>query len=398
MGDGEERAPCAQRVESSPRAAVKLQPRRPAAAYDLDAAPQDVLGVSCAECLHRGFLRGEASGKMNGRLAPSHAVRDLAFREDPLNEAVAVAVDGRHDARDVCGIDAEADDGGHNSMILPTPGRGFAWRPTRFGPALVCLPLEDVAPHVFTTRLWELGDEPEHPDIWAKAAEAIGLPANDLVKMKQVHGQAVTRAARATALERREADIALSDDANLGVAVQAADCVPLLIADRRLGVVAAAHAGWRGLAQRVPFKTVRALAAAFGSHPADLIAAVGPSVGACCYEVGRDVRIACETHADGADDWRCWFEPARRDMPGNASMPGLPATPREDHAFFDGWAAAHDQLIAAGMPGAAIFSAALCTASHPDLFWSYRREGRRAKRLVGAIRPVAAGAHASMDR
>ena len=325
---------------------------------------------------------------MNGRLAPPHAVGDLALREDPLKEAITVAFDRRGDARDVCGIDAEADNGGHDSMILPTPGPGFAWRPTRFGPALVCLPLEGVAPHIFTTRLWEPGDETlEQPDIWAKAAETIGLVSGDLVKMKQVHGQSITRATRATALTRPEADIALSDDPNLGAAVQAADCVPLLIADRRLGVVAAAHAGWRGLAQRVPIKTVRALAATFASRPDDLIAAVGPSVGACCYEVGDEVRIACETHGEDADDCRRWFQRVPRDMAGNASMPGLPSEPREGHAFFDGWTAVQDQLIAAGLPAASIFSVALCTASHPDLFWSYRREGRRAKRQVGAIRP-----------
>jgi YfiH family protein len=213
--------------------------------------------------------------------------------------------------------------------------------------------------------------------------------------MKQVHGHTVTRATRETAGHRPEADIAICDDPTLGLAVQAADCVPLLVADRRKGVVAAAHAGWRGLAQGVPQMTVQALVAEFRSSPADLVVAIGPSVGACCYEVGADVRREFETHSEGRSGHTRWFHDGPRVIPGNPSMPDLRTTRREGHAFFDGWAAAEDQLRASGVPAASIFMAELCTASHANWFWSYRREGSQAKRLVGAIRAAASGTRPS---
>lgn len=423
--DGQKRPPRSHGIEAASRAAVKFEARWSAAADDFDAPPQHVLRMSGPQGFHRRFLRCEASGKMNGWFPTPHAIGDFAVRENALNETLAVAFDGRCNSRNVSGVDAEADDGGHDSMILPTPAPGFEWRQTPFGPALVCVPLEAIATHVFTSRMWEpeleaalagssgesasrgatlpdaegrrddsalspIAAAPvvsEPTDIWSKAARAIALEPGELVRMKQVHGDGAVRAARETALERPHADIATCDDASLGVAVQAADCVPLLLADRRLGVVAAAHAGWRGLAQRVPIKTVRAMHTLFGSQPADLVAAVGPSVGACCYEVGEDVRRACELGALGLDDCTRWFAALPRVVPGNPSMPGLPETPRAGHSFFDGWLAVEDQLLAAGIPADSIYASGLCTASHADCFWSYRRDSSRAKRLVAAIRP-----------
>jgi copper oxidase (laccase) domain-containing protein len=72
---------------------------------------------------------------------------------------------------------------------------------------------------------------------------------------------------------------------------------------------------------------------------------------------------------------------------GNPSMPRVDAVPRDDRWFFDGWASARDQLIAAGLAPAHVFLAEMCTASHPDLFCSYRRDGAGAGRLAAAIRP-----------
>ena len=86
------------------------------------------------------------------------------------------------------------------------------------------------------------------------------------------------------------ADIIAGDDASMALAIVTADCVPILIGDRRTGAVAAAHAGWRGTALRVAAAVVNAMKTSFGSRPADLVAAIGPSIGPCCYEVGGDVR------------------------------------------------------------------------------------------------------------
>ena len=257
-------------------------------------------------------------------------------------------------------------------------------------PALVCRPLADIAPHFFTTRGWPLGSQaPEAgADVrerWGDIAAAAGVDVAHLVRAHQVHGTMVL-VAREPMGEMADADIIVSNSPELAVAVQSADCVPILIADRRTGAVAAAHAGWRGLSVRVPAAAVAALLREFGSRRTDLVAAIGPAIGACCYEVGADVRQRFVRTGFTGDQIERWF----RERPGpsarNPSMPSLPVAPREDHWYFDGWASAREQLQAVGVPADQIFVAELCTASHPEWLCSYRRDGSPAGRLAGAIR------------
>jgi YfiH family protein len=263
-------------------------------------------------------------------------------------------------------------------MGLPQPGDGFEWRVAPAGPVLVCRPLEDVARHVFTTRPWPLGSRSGSADAgsWNDVARVMDVGSDRLLRVHQVHGAGVVvQHARQPMAGSTDADIVLGDDARVALAIQTADCVPLLIADQRTGAVAAAHAGWRGLAQTVPRVTVDAMVREFGSRPADLVAAIGPSIGAPCYEVGTDVRMRFE----GAR-----FTPAQ--LAGWFSVAGRPG-----HWYFDGGQATRDQLQGAGVPAARIHAAALCTASHAELFCSYRRDGPPAGRMAAAIRPPAAG-------
>jgi len=372
-----------------PRTAVEFELRRAVSTPNFDVASPHRLRVPGAERLHCRFLRGEASGKMNSRLAATRAVRNLPIREDPLDEAFAVAFNRADDAGKVRGIDAEADDGGDAKMILPPPDAAFEWRDTAFGPALVCLPLEEDAPHLFTTRAWPLGHAGAHRRVWADVAVALGASMAELVRLQQVHRTGIVvadRLPRAAQDALPEGDIVLARDAGRVIAVQGADCVPLLIADRRLGVVAAAHAGWRGLAQGVPRAAVEAMVETYGSAPADLVVATGPSVGACCYEVGPDVQAVFATAGWSVDALNRWFVPAPRVDAGNPPMPGLASEPRHGHAFFDGWACAHEQLRMAGVPAEQLFGSRLCTASHGALC-SYRRDGTVAGRIAGAIMP-----------
>jgi purine-nucleoside/S-methyl-5'-thioadenosine phosphorylase / adenosine deaminase len=271
-------------------------------------------------------------------------------------------------------------------MILPTPGRSFEWRDTPHGPGLFCVEIEPFASHVFTTRHWALGSRGLPADegaAWAEVAAAIEVDARRLRRLHQVHGNDVVLASSDSRVPA--ADILVAGDSTYGVAVQAADCVALLLADPRTGAVAAAHAGWRGLAAGVPDVAVGAMSQRCGSRPGDLIAALGPSIGACCYEVGRDVREAFAAGFSAADLAR-WFGDAPRDLAGNPPMPGLARGRRSGHWFFDGWASARDQLERAGVRATRIFSADVCTASHPGAWCSYRRDGAPAGRMAAAIR------------
>jgi hypothetical protein len=280
--------------------------------------------------------------------------------------------------------------------MLPQPDDAFAWVQAPGGDALVCRALEPLAPHLFTTRAWRLGSAAAGGgnDGWGEIAEATGVSSSQLVRLRQVHGAAVVVAhsgERRTSTDLPAADIVVSADVDAAVAIQTADCVPLLIADRRTGAVAAAHAGWRGQAARVPRTAVNALRQAFGSRHADLVAAIGPCIGACCYEVGRDVRAAFVEASFDADQVSRWFTDTPRQTTRNRSMRELSAVRRPEHWFFDGQASVRDQLVECGLLPDQIHAADLCTASHPA-FCSYRRDGAQAGRIAAAIRPRTARA------
>lgn len=267
--------------------------------------------------------------------------------------------------------------------LMPSPGAGFEWKATRVAPVLTCGALDIVAPHLFTTQRFLLGSTRTGDEPWREIADTVGCP--DLIRVNQVHGRALFVADDDAPRERPDADIIVSSRAGRAIAVQGADCIPLLVADRRLRVVAAAHAGWRGLAQRVPMEAVCALSAAYGSRPADLVVAIGPSIGACCYEIGPDVITAFEQSGATRMEMARWFVASRADVPRNTPMPGVARTPRPGHAFFDGWQCAFDQLVNAGVPHGQIHRAELCTASHPEVLCSYRRDGASAGRIAGVI-------------
>ena len=261
--------------------------------------------------------------------------------------------------------------------MRPQPGDGFEWIDTPGGSALVCRALEPFAAHLFTTREWALGSS-HGPDsngsaAWTPVANALGASPSQLARLHPVHGATVVvkrAGARHDPTELADADILITDDPELVVAIQTADCVPLLMADPKTSVVAAAHAGWRGLAARVPEVAVNALVQHFGTRPSDLVVAIGPSISAARYEVGEEVRKHFEGSGITSDCLHGWF----------------PAVTREDHWLFDSWQSALDQLEAAGVPSQRVHSAGLCTSEHTELFCSYRRDGKRAGRMAAAIR------------
>ena len=256
---------------------------------------------------------------------------------------------------------------------LPQPSGQFRWVQAIAGrglpgPALVCDPLFALSRHFFTTRDWSLGRRDQRsPDRgWEEIATGIGAADGRLCRVNQVHGAAVAQA-RPDRAPLEHADVIWTRDAGLAVAVQAADCVPVLLTDPRSGTVAAAHAGWRGLAARVPIEAVAAMVRESGSDPAGMVAAIGPAIGPCCYEVGADVREAfAGAFPTGHDAW-------------------FASRPSAGKYFLDTWASARAQLESAGVPESQIFVAELCTACHPQTFNSYRRDGPPAGRMAAVI-------------
>jgi len=200
---------------------------------------------------------------------------------------------------------------------------------------------------------------------WRQLAADAGVTLDEVVRLRQVHGTRVV-AATAPATVPSEADAVMTRDRRFLLTVQVADCVPVLMGDFATGAVAAVHAGWRGTAAGIGGRTVAELTRAFGSAPAHLVAAIGPSIGPCCYEVGRELRDVFLGAGWPEASISRWF--------------------RKDEPRLDLWEANRDQLIAAGVPAESISVSALCTACHPAWFHSYRRDRERAGRMVGYIR------------
>ena len=110
-----------------------------------------------------------------------------------------------------------------------------------------------------------------------------------MTTVNQVHSAVVIEAFGPGGERIAEGDALISREPGMTVGIRTADCVPILLADARTHAVAAIHAGWRGTAQNIVNATIRALITRYGTRPGDLHAAIGPAIGACCYEVGPDV-------------------------------------------------------------------------------------------------------------
>ncbi len=176
--------------------------------------------------------------------------------------------------------------------------------------------------------------------------------------LQQVHGATVLRAPwNGTP----EGDAAVAGEPGLLLGIETADCLPVLIVDPGRRVAGAAHAGWRGTAASVVPRTVEALVAE-GSRPEDLVVALGPGIGPCCYEVGEELRDA--------------FGPAgdRFFRLGPGGRPHL-----------DVRAINVRQLCESGVPSGRIHNVDECTSCRADLYFSYRRDGRGTGRMISFV-------------
>lgn len=196
------------------------------------------------------------------------------------------------------------------------------------------------------------------------AFETVGLGADPPIVLQQVHGNVVHHVGSdSLTAEHRIGDglVALASDRPCGaLALRSADCVPLLLAQRGGRAAAAAHAGWRGVVAGVALAAVERLRT-LGIPAAELVVALGPAIGPCCYEVGPEVLRAV------------------------AGVAAVPAGPAAGSGRLDLHGALHGQLGSAGVPQSAIHTAPWCTRCAPQLFFSHRREGLRSGRQLACI-------------
>jgi YfiH family protein len=240
-----------------------------------------------------------------------------------------------------------------------------------------------------------LGFTPEDPRETVAAnrrllVEAItGNADTPLITIRQIHSSVLIIAGPSTEDRKWKADGLITNHPGILLGVQTADCTPVLVADRRLRVVAAIHAGWRGTVQRIVEKGIGRMRLEFGSRPGDLTAAIGPGIGPCCYQVGEEVLSAFESQFHYS---RELFHEVYSTDPVRKRYPMLFLTQRAPgHSnlgpglHLDVAEANRRQLLAAGVKPRSIHLAGGCTSCHRELFFSHRASQGRAGRMLSVI-------------
>lgn len=341
----------------------------------LSPAQDDAADLQAIDALFQnaGLVR-HARGK------PAGAARRARFQERTPEEIRPRPVQPRHAANGVEWVAAPA--WGSIRWLW----HGFS---TRRGGLTLCYAPEDAAGELnlgFTAD-----DERENVlENRRLLAEAItGSADTPIVTLKQFHSGLVRVAGADSAGGPCRGDGLITAERGILIGVQTADCTPVLVADRRRKVVAAFHAGWRGTVKRIVERGIGRMRVEFGSRPEDLIAAIGPGIGACCYPVGEEVLSEFESQFEYA---RELFHEVYSTDPVRTKYPMLFLTQRAPgHSpigpalHLDVAEANRRQLLAAGVPSKAITMVGGCTVCHGELFFSHRASKGHCGRMLSVI-------------
>lgn len=221
---------------------------------------------------------------------------------------------------------------------------------------------------------------------------ANGRKSWPLVSLRQIHSDLIHRVG-GVSQEPLAGDGIVTDTPGLMVAVQAADCFPIILVDRKRRAVGVLHAGWRGTVKRIVEKGVGEMRRYFDCEPRNIVAAIGPGVQACCYDVGEEVRTKFRSQFSYADSL---FREVKESDPVREKYPLLFLTARAPgHSelpvklFLDLKEANRRQLLDAGVPTKNIDATSPCTACNTELLFSYRAKKGVTGRMMAAagIRP-----------
>ena len=247
---------------------------------------------------------------------------------------------------------------------------------------------DDLVVHAVSTRLsgvskapfdslnlaLHVGDKPE--DVLTNRkyfAASLNLNADDITTPNQVHGDKVMRVDETDrgrgALDYddsiKETDALITDTPNLPLMLCFADCVPIFLVDPVNRAVGLAHAGWKGTVKKIAAKTLKAMSLAFNTDPADCLIGIGPSIGACCYDVGDNVIAECN-----------------RNFPSNANELLIN---RDGKTYFDLQRANEIALLECGVPIENIDTAHECTCCKSGWYFSYRAARKEGQSETGRI-------------
>ena len=207
-----------------------------------------------------------------------------------------------------------------------------------------------------------------------------------LITLRQIHSDIIRRI-ESVPEEPLAGDGMITETSGLVLAIQTADCLPVIVVDTKRRAVGVFHAGWRGTVKRIVEKGVGEMIRCFGSRPDHLKAVIGPGIRGCCYEVGEEIRTKFQSQFEYGD---CLFREVKESDPVREKYPLLFLTARAPghgelapKIFLDLAEANRQQLIATGVPKKSIETSPLCTNCHPELLFSYRAEKGKTGRMMG---------------
>lgn len=205
---------------------------------------------------------------------------------------------------------------------------------------------------------------------YRRICRAAGFPEDGLAVSRQVHGTVIQEVTDDDighgvfdGRESIEADGLMTDRRGVALVKHSADCVPVYILDTGTPAIAMVHAGWRGTVERIAAEALRRMAEVYGTNPQDCLAAIGPSIGPCCFEVGADVA-----------------EQFEKRFPGQGIV-----NIREGGLYVDLWRCNCLALTEAGVPEGNVAVSQLCTACDIKTFFSHRREKGKTGVMAGIL-------------
>ena len=197
------------------------------------------------------------------------------------------------------------------------------------------------------------------------AASSFGFPAGDFLLLRQVHGDGLlTWNGDRPPGEALVYDGIITASSGVALCIKTADCVPVLLADPARRIIAAVHAGWRGTAARIAQKAACLMQREFSCRPENILGAVGPAIGPCCYEVDENVMRSMRVAS-----WRDFVRSGGRPGRWMLDLPGINGR----------------QLREAGLLPGNIAVGSVCTSCRTDLLYSHRAESGKTGRSLNFI-------------
>lgn len=219
---------------------------------------------------------------------------------------------------------------------------------------------KDIA-HLFSTRIgWD------QENIFKCLSKIFELPDEKIYRAKQIHGTNVIIIDKQNnkEIQCEEADGLITNIPGIALCTYHADCVPIYFYDKVKNVIGIAHAGWKGSLNNIVEVVIKKMVNHYGSNVGNIIAAIGPSIGVCCYEIGKDVELLF------------------KDKYSNQEI----ISKRDGKLFLDLWHVNRINLLNAGVKEENIYLSNFCTGCNLDTLYSYRKEKGTKNRMITAIK------------